>query len=57
MRILSIGNFYNPSWDGSFPDEEHIAKALEELGHEVFRNQREEECILPDGEIDFILLF
>lgn len=42
MKILSIGNFYNPSWDSSIPDEEHIAGALEELGHEVIRLQREE---------------
>lgn len=42
MRILSIGNFYNPSWDSSIPDEEHIAGALEELGHEVTRWQRED---------------
>jgi hypothetical protein len=42
MRIISIGNFGNPSWDGSLPDEEHIAGALEELGHEVVRMQREE---------------
>jgi hypothetical protein len=41
MTILSIGNFYNPSWDGSLPDEEHIAKALEDAGHEVERLQRE----------------
>ncbi len=42
MRVLSIGNFLNPSWDGSQPDEEHIAGALEELGHEVIRWQRED---------------
>lgn len=41
MRILSIGNFSGPSWDGSLPDEEHIASALESLGHEVVRWQRE----------------
>lgn len=41
MKILSIGNFFNPSWDGSICDEEHIAGALEELGHEVIRWQRE----------------
>lgn len=41
MRILSIGNF-GTGWDGSICDEEHIAKALEELGHEVVRKQRED---------------
>lgn len=42
MRILTIGNFLNPSWDGSMPDEEHIAKSFERLGHEVTRWQRED---------------
>lgn len=60
MRILSIGNFYNPSWDGSQPDEEHIAGALEELGHEVTRWQREKVAtdITLDGlvEYDFTLI-
>ena len=42
MKILSIGNFSNASWDGSIPDEEHIAKALEDLGHTVDRWQREQ---------------
>jgi len=41
MRILSVGNF-GVGWDGSICDEEHIASALEELGHEVVRLQREE---------------
>lgn len=41
MKILSIGNF-GTSWDGSICDELHIANALENLGHEVFRHQREE---------------
>lgn len=41
MRVLSIGNFTN-GWDGSICDEEHIASALEELGHEVTRWQRGE---------------
>lgn len=40
MNILSIGNF-GRGWDGSICDEEHIAKALEELGHKVSRWQRE----------------
>lgn len=52
MKILSIGNFWK-GWDGSICDEEHIAKALEELGHTVFRYSREE---LRDGvkKFDFI---
>lgn len=41
MRVLSIGNF-GTGWDNSICDEEHIAGALEELGHEVERCQREE---------------
>lgn len=41
MKILSIGNFSNPSWDGSQPDEEHIAQALEELGHDIIRLSRD----------------
>ena len=41
MRVLSIGNFGH-GWDGSICDEEHIAGALEELGHEVQRCQRED---------------
>lgn len=41
MEILSVGNFLNPSWDGSIPDEEHIAKELEGFGHEVYRCQRD----------------
>lgn len=40
MRVLSIGNF-TTGWDGSLCDEEHIAKALEQMGHEVIRWQRE----------------
>jgi hypothetical protein len=57
-RILSIGNFGNPSWDGSRPDEEHIAGALEELGHEVIRIQREEvgQILMPKEPVDFTLV-
>ena len=55
MRILSIGNFLNPSWDGSLPDEEHIARALEELGHEVVRCQRE-AFAYPTQGFDFTLI-
>ena len=54
MRVLSIGNF-GTGWDGSICDEEHIAKALEELGHEVFRVQRETR---PEQypDVDFTLI-
>ena len=61
MRVLSIGNF-NYGWDGSICDEEHIAQALEELGHEVYRCQREEleDChYIGDtfpGPFDFTLV-
>ena len=51
MKILSIGNF-GRSWDGSICDEEHIAGALEELGHEVIRMQREKF-----QEPDYVLLY
>lgn len=57
MKILSVGNFGH-GWDGSICDEEHIAGALEELGHEVFRWPREE--VSPQGQttmdIDFALI-
>jgi len=58
VKILSVGNF-GRGWDNSICDEEHIAKALEELGHEVTRWQRDNG--LPpftQGSIptDFILV-
>lgn len=43
MNILFCGNFEGRGWDGSVTDENHIAEALEELGHEVTRFQREEQ--------------
>ena len=56
-KILSIGNFFNPSWDGSRPDEEHIAGALEELGHEVIRYQRDGSIPIEDPKsFDFTLM-
>lgn len=55
MRILSVGNFGH-GWDGSICDEEHIAKALEELGHEVYRWQREESSLAIPPDIDFTLI-
>lgn len=58
IKILSVGNFSGPSWDGSAPDEEHIASALEELGHEVYRLQREslDDIQLLPWEPDFTLI-
>lgn len=56
MRILSIGNFYNPSWDSSIPDEEHIARALEWAGHEVARCQRDHIEFTDEGQWDFTLI-
>lgn len=58
MKILSIGNF-GFGWDRSICDEEHIAKALEDLGHEVIRHQRQEgPTVLPTpfSDFDFILV-
>jgi hypothetical protein len=64
MRILSIGNFSGRAWDGSITDENHIANALEQLGHEVIRQQREDNNLNTGGTIntgqsdnvDFILI-
>lgn len=58
MKILSIGNFLNPSWDGSMPDEEHVATALERMGHDVTRLQREEvgPDTIPEESFDFVLV-
>lgn len=42
MNIVSVGNFYGDTWDGSIADEIHIADALEELGHKVLRIDRKE---------------
>lgn len=55
MKVLTVGNFSGPSWDGSQPDEEHIAQALEEMGVEVIRSQREERVRLV-RDIDFVLI-
>lgn len=59
MKILSIGNFTR-GWDGSICDEEHIAKALESLGHKVTRWQRESESVEVEGDYpwkhDFALI-
>lgn len=56
MKILSIGNFTN-GWDGSICDEEHIAQALEELGNEVVRVQRDEVSMHNgNNDYDFVLV-
>lgn len=58
MTILSIGNF-GLGWDGSQCDEEHIASALEELGHKVHRHQREANpqfIIHYEEGYDFVLV-
>ncbi len=56
MRILTIGNFGH-GWDGSICDEEHIASALEQLGHEVTRAQRDEVSLTNgDNDYDFTLI-
>lgn len=54
MRILSVGNF-GLGWDGSVCDEEHIATALEQLGHTVSRLQRESQWTITD-DFDFTLI-
>lgn len=57
MKILYVGNF-GYGWDGSICDEEHIAQALEELGHEVYRHQREHQP-MPysiNRQFDFTLI-
>lgn len=59
MRVLFIGNFYEPTWDTSISDENHIHDALEELGHKVKRLQRGDTLPLTQGEpgaFDFILV-
>ncbi len=58
MRVLSLGNFSGRGWDGSVTDENHIADALGELGHEVIRIQREEvgQVLRPKEPVDFTLV-
>lgn len=56
MTILMVGNF-GTGWDGSICDEEHIAQALEGLGHEVTRITRKAELYpIPVREYDFTLI-
>jgi len=61
MNIVFTGNFLGRGWDGSITDENHISDALEELGHTVYKIQREDHSILPDFNyiekpIDFVLI-
>jgi len=57
VRILCVGNFSSPTWDGSIADEIHIANALEGLGHEVVRWHRD-KIFARTGirEFDFCLI-
>lgn len=57
MNITLIGNF-GRSWDNSICDEENLAVALEGLGHEVNRFQREEtrEAYWKQPRADFVLI-
>lgn len=61
MNIVFTGNFLNRGWDTSITDENHIADALEELGHTCFRIDRTDHSVLPDFDyvekpIDFVLI-
>lgn len=55
MKILFVGNF-TTGWDGSICDEEHIAKALEDLGHTVVYHQRGTGWDEPLPNVDFVLI-
>lgn len=57
MNILSIGNF-EYGWDGSICDEEHIAQALENLGHKVYRVARHmsPNKTMWQEKMDFVLI-
>lgn len=58
MNIVSIGNF-EYGWDGSICDEEHIAQALENLGHKVYRWSRQniaDDINNISGAFDFVLI-
>lgn len=58
MNILFLGNFEGVGWDGSITDENHTSEALEELGHEVIRVQREQvrQLAIPKEPVDFTLV-
>lgn len=56
VKILMVGNF-GRGWDGSICDEEHIASALEHLGHEVCRHQRNPDIYpIAVDDYDFTLV-
>lgn len=55
MKVISVGNF-GASWDGSICDEEHIAGALEKLGHQVIRAQREYVIDFLGSDAEFTLI-
>lgn len=61
MNIVFTGNFLGKGWDNSITDENHIAEALDELGHTCFRIDRNDHSVLPDFDyaerpIDFVLI-
>lgn len=56
MNILMLGNFEGRGWDGSITDENHIADALEELGHGVTRTQRQESLEFKPDMWDMTLI-
>lgn len=56
MNILFLGNFQGRGWDGSITDENHIADALEELGHGVTRAQRQESLEFKSDIWDMTLI-
>jgi hypothetical protein len=56
VNILFLGNFQGKGWDGSITDENHIADALEELGHGVTRTQRQESLGFKSDMWDMTLI-
>lgn len=54
MKILILGNF-GLGWDGSVCDEEHIAGAFKDLGHQVTKMQRDQIRAFTQ-KYDFILI-
>ena len=56
MNILFLGNFQGRGWDGSVTDENHIAEALEALGHGVTRMQRGESLSFKSDVWDMTLI-
>lgn len=56
MNILFLGNFQGRGWDGSITDENHIADALEGLGHGVTRMQRQESLAVNPDMWDMTLI-